>query len=95
MSDVWRYITKDEDKRVCTVCEKTFATGTSTTSLAWHLKNNHNIEIRKQQTGSQQRQPQVQQTSRDGDLVHMFSKRQKMSKIEEKEFATCVGGRHL
>ena len=90
MSDVWRYISRDDNKRVCTICLKNFKTSTSTTSLTYHLKSNHNIEITKQQSGSQQRQPQVQETRHDGDLAHLFSKRRKMSKVEEKELDDSV-----
>ena len=82
MSDVWRYFSKADGKKSCTICNQIYKWGTSTSSLIYHLQRNHGIEVPKQ-SGSQQ-QPQVQQSRRDGDLVNMFAKRRKLTGAEEK-----------
>ena len=89
-SDVWRHFIKADGKKNCTLCDRSYKSTTSNSSLIYHLEHIHGIEVTKQ-TGSQpQQQSQAQQSRRDGDLLNMFGKRRKLTKVQEKEMYDSI-----
>ena len=87
-SDVWRHFIKADGKKNCTLCDRSYASKTSNSSLIYHLEHDHGIVVTKQTVSRPQQQPQAQR--RDGDLLNMFGKRRKLTRVQEEEMDDSI-----
>ena len=93
-SNVWRHFHKIDGKKVCMLCQQSYAAGTSTTTLIGHLDIKHRIAVQKRSAPVSQpqlqQQPHAQQALRDGDIRGMFAKQRKLTRVQEAEMDDAV-----